>query len=745
MFKPDNPIETIEDDVLDRKKFAIHLGNALVDWHQKESLVVALTGKWGSGKSSIINMAIQQLEHKDNKPLVVQYNPWIYSNLNDLTEEFFNELITNLKAANQYEEDINLIDKLNRYIEVLNLIPPKEELKENMNYFLIILGFIGISLSDITDLLEGYKFYIQWLLFGGGLLLLLSQLWTSFYSKYKGIKPNEQVTARYLKEQINESLRARNTKLVVVIDDIDRLTSREINDIFKLVKINADFKNTIYLLSFDQDVVSAALEDTLNVNGKEYLEKIIQVRFDVPRANNLDFYKYLFDGLNSMIDKLPEQSKQHFTDFQSYWSNIFNSGIKIFFKDIRNVKRFLNSLEFNISQLNNNGVMEINVIDFIAIESFRLFEPKLYKYISENKELFTQISSSYNRQNDIVRKSNLESAFDLIENNEKESVIELLIELFPPIKGVLKNNHYGFDWIAEWNSQLRICTALHFDSYFVYIPKGSSSEISQYELEDVFETIKSGEDLSLLFEEYNKKNKLKSLISLLEPYSKTEKFPHVSLEHILLSLFNLIGKPSLSSNGMVDVGAEWGLKRIIINLIKTNDTQIRELLIKALNECKTILGVVSFIETISKDQKFENLITTDQIATLRSRYSELILDKVKNLSILLEYEVPRLLYLYRQFGINQQEMDESLEKLIKEDELFVCFLTTFKKYGWVQSYGDYSSRKIAKLGVEEMKEIVGNSELLDSKVLDIKQNNINLYNQHRELIDLYLNPPAEFD
>ena len=298
VFKPDNPIETIEEDVLDRKRFAIHLGNALVDWHQEESLVVALNGKWGSGKSSIINMAMHQVKHTENKPLIVHYNPWLYSNLNDLTEEFFNELITNLQEANQYEEDINLIDKLNRYVEVLNLIPPKEELKENINYFLLILGLIGVSASDITDLLEGYKSYIQWVLFVGGLLLLLSQLWTSFYSKYKDKNNQEPVTARYLKEQINESLRTRDTKLVIVIDDIDRLTSNEINDIFKLVKINADFKNTIYLLSFDQDVVSAALEDVLKVNGKEYLEKIIQVRFDVPKANDSDIYNCLFDGLD---------------------------------------------------------------------------------------------------------------------------------------------------------------------------------------------------------------------------------------------------------------------------------------------------------------------------------------------------------------------------------------------------------------------------------------------------------------
>lgn len=745
MFRPDNPIETIEEDVLDRKRFSMHLGNALVDWNQEESLVVALNGKWGSGKSSIINMAMQQLECNENKPLVIHYNPWLYSNLNDLTEEFFNEVITNIRKANQYKEDMNLIDKLNRYVELLNLIPRKEELKENINYFLVILGLIGISASDVTDLFGEYKLFIQWILFGGGLLILFSQLWISFYSKYKEKNNDEQVTARYLKEQINDSLRKRNTKLVIVIDDIDRLTPNEINDIFKLVKINADFKNTIYLLSFDQDVVSRALEDVLKLNGKEYLEKIIQVRFDVPRSNDSDFYKYLFAGLDSLIDKLPNQSKQLFKNSQSYFSNIFHSGIKIYFNDIRSIKRFLNSLEFNISQLNNNGVMEINVIDFIAIEALRLFEPKLYRFISENKELFTQISSSYNRQDDAMRKSNLEGGFNLIENNHKESVIELLIEVFPPIRGVLKNNYYGEDWKNEWNSQLRICAALHFDSYFVYIPKGSSSEISQYELESVFESIRAGEDLSKLFEKYIQKKKIRPLIMLLEPFSKTEKFPRENLEHIILSFFELIGKPSLASSGMFDLGAEWAIKRIIINLIKDNNTENKELLLEALIECKTINGVVSFIETVSKGQKYEDILTSNQVNDLRLKYTEIILKKVDDFSILKEYEVPRLLYLYRQFGNKQEEMDEYLEVLIQIDELFILLLTTFKRYSWVQSVDDYTPRQVARLGVEEMREIVGNSELLDSKVLDIKQNNRELYEQHQELFDLYLDPPAEFD
>jgi len=68
--------------------------------------------------------------------------------------------------------------------------------------------------------------------------------------------------------------------LLVVIDDIDRLTTEEILQVFQLVKANADFPRLIYLLLFEREVVAKALNQISGDKGTEFLEKIIQVLRD---------------------------------------------------------------------------------------------------------------------------------------------------------------------------------------------------------------------------------------------------------------------------------------------------------------------------------------------------------------------------------------------------------------------------------------------------------------------------------
>ena len=75
-FSSDRPISRVEDDLLGRSTFSEDLATAISSWHGKDSLVVALHGDWGSGKSSIKNMAISKLETLTrNKPSVVVIPP----------------------------------------------------------------------------------------------------------------------------------------------------------------------------------------------------------------------------------------------------------------------------------------------------------------------------------------------------------------------------------------------------------------------------------------------------------------------------------------------------------------------------------------------------------------------------------------------------------------------------------------------------------------------------------------------
>ncbi len=69
---------------------------------------------------------------------------------------------------------------------------------------------------------------------------------------------------------------------MVIIDDIDRLTAAEIRQIFQLVKLSARFPYVVYVLAFDRDAVAEALSELGVTSGEEYLEKIVQVSFDLP-------------------------------------------------------------------------------------------------------------------------------------------------------------------------------------------------------------------------------------------------------------------------------------------------------------------------------------------------------------------------------------------------------------------------------------------------------------------------------
>ena len=68
-----------------------------------------------------------------------------------------------------------------------------------------------------------------------------------------GEKSSKNLSA--VKSELNILLRDIDTKIIIVIDDIDRLNNTEIRQIFQLVKSLADFPHTIYLLSFDKNVI----------------------------------------------------------------------------------------------------------------------------------------------------------------------------------------------------------------------------------------------------------------------------------------------------------------------------------------------------------------------------------------------------------------------------------------------------------------------------------------------------------
>ena len=114
MFNTDKPINKACEDKLGRSVFAKQLANAIVNFQTKDNYAVSLQGKWGCGKTSVLNMAIEEIkqlsESKDdnNKIIIIQFNPWNFTDTNQLINQFFITLTNSLKidSKNKKVKDV---------------------------------------------------------------------------------------------------------------------------------------------------------------------------------------------------------------------------------------------------------------------------------------------------------------------------------------------------------------------------------------------------------------------------------------------------------------------------------------------------------------------------------------------------------------------------------------------------------------------------------------------------------------
>jgi predicted KAP-like P-loop ATPase len=295
-MNPDKAINKSEDDLLNRNSFSEHLAKALLNSKEEkeENLVIALCGKWGSGKSSIINLTKEHIKNnKDvkNKPIIIDFNPWYFSGLNNLIHYFFDEIAEKLGSLKTDKQLRKIAKNLKRYEVILSNKPVIDLIKDILYIFSTILSFCGIKFTECSW---------RWLWSGSGAFVTLSLILfaIAFYRSVKSYRLQQHSLIKSsiddLKEKISNDLKKINNKLIIVIDDIDRLTKTEIRQLFQLIKINADFPNVIYLLAFDREIVENNLTVQDGFSGKDYLEKIVQVFFDIPYVTPAKIHELLY-------------------------------------------------------------------------------------------------------------------------------------------------------------------------------------------------------------------------------------------------------------------------------------------------------------------------------------------------------------------------------------------------------------------------------------------------------------------
>ncbi len=692
VFISDRPINTSKEDKLNRLGFAYQLKESLSKWEGEDSLVISLKGEWGLGKSSVISLIKEQMEldKKENNPTLIEFNPWIFSNKDNLNFHFFNEIANELKLRKEKVSDELIAKKLKLYSELIELKSDSNLSKDFVSKLIIGLGLFGISVSQIIQWIGISDRLLSTIIFIFGILLIGSQLISQTLSRIakvfeiKALKKDTSVLS--LKKEIINHLKDRKKKLLIIIDDIDRLTQNEIRDIFRLIRINADFPNTIYLLAYDSRIIELNLEEQAGISGKEYLKKIVQVDFDLPYVKIDNIRKNLFAELEQLILKLPSSVNKYFEG--NYWANTYHAGYKDFFQNIRDVKRYVNSLLFNINFLYKENVFEVNPVDFFAIEVLRVFVPEFHVFMKARKELFVNqlnMSGGLRDAEKKSRKENLENGFNLVTDSHKESVKKLIANLFPQIKNIIsENNFYSSDYQTKWGKEQRVCSAKHFDAYFTLIPGSNEAELTQYEVDKFIASTENFEELEQNIDEYLGNKKIRAIVERLDDYIGDKSiFNKNKTKNLIKVFFNRLDNFPTEREGMFDFGIDFLIMRIIYQLIKDEDKEENYLL---LNECISksngIYGPVDFISLETQHQEKNSNINLPILSV----------DRLKELQILCVTKIencfeqnPRellnnnnfLFIFYRWKEWNNTNLDTLIKKVNSDDELLILFCKSF--------------------------------------------------------------------
>ena len=416
-FSSDEPIHSAREDSFHRSGFAKRIAETLAGRKDPTSIVIGLYGPWGDGKTSTLNLMEETLE-QHNHVVCVHFNPWHFQSEEQLLKGFF----------------ATLADALGK-----SLPTKREEIGEALKRYSGLLAFVGAgeAARSVGEALSSAKLEER-------------------------------------RKRVEKLLGESGKRVVVLIDDIDRLYRTEIQAILKLVKLSASFNHTSYVLSFDDEMVAAAIGETYAEGGVEagrsFLEKIVQVPLHLPPADEIALRRMTFDGVEAALAlsdiNLAQQQIDAFVQH-------FVGGLESRLETPRHAKLYGNALTFALPLLKG----EAHPVDLMLIEGIRVFYPRLYANIRDNPNYFLRSAAEGGQQG-----AHQARAAELISQGlegtgvqDPESIRRRLLEvLFPR----LSNMGYGHEWDREWSREQRICSAQYFKRYFTYgVPPGDVADL----------------------------------------------------------------------------------------------------------------------------------------------------------------------------------------------------------------------------------------------------------------------------
>jgi hypothetical protein len=337
VLENDSPITHSDDDSFNLKSLAESLTNEINVWSDhKASFTIGLSGKWGSGKTSLLNLLKYELNNNKTN-IVFDFNAWQYETEINLSAPFLKELHLRLKPYT-----LNAGKSIDNYIH--------EVLQSNNSFFTSI---------------------------------------TKTFSNEKSV--DELIGI------IQHDIIASGKRFIVFIDDLDRLQFKEIMEILNIIRNVGNLPNTVFILAYDKDYIINQLNEQKLDRPFEYFTKFIQLEIPVGKIIQDKLVEKLKGSINKHFENLfynPKNQKltDKYADSQLTFEAFLNdSKVMNHLTSFRDVKRLINALiiQWDLKK------EKVEFKELLVLEIIRLKYPTVYESLKHNRQIILSEDNLY--------------------------------------------------------------------------------------------------------------------------------------------------------------------------------------------------------------------------------------------------------------------------------------------------------------------------------------------------------------
>lgn len=229
------------------------------------------------------------------------------------------------------------------------------------------------------------------------------------------------------------------------------------------MKANANLPNIVFVLLFQPSIVERALDPVADNDGRAFLEKIVQANFDLP-AVPLSMVHQLFAAELEELVGAYATTANGFS--QRRWGNAYIGCVQPLLRNLRDARRLISSIAVHLPLHVASDVFEVNIVDFLLLETLRVFEPDLHQALFRERRLLLQRARFRDGGRREADQAAAEQLLTLVKTERRDIARDALRDLFPPLEWAYDGMEYADDFHLMWIGEKRVCTTRCFPRYF---------------------------------------------------------------------------------------------------------------------------------------------------------------------------------------------------------------------------------------------------------------------------------------